>query len=58
MAADHAGLLGVAGWSVPSTAKYRSAVNRASMRLSQEALVGTSASSTLLARAHRPTRGS
>jgi hypothetical protein len=28
-------------WSVPSTAKERSAVNWASMRLRQEAFVGT-----------------
>jgi hypothetical protein len=38
--ADHAALLSWVAWSVPSSAKYRSAVNRASMRFNQEEFVG------------------
>ena len=43
-------------WSVPSSAKYRRAVNCASMRFNQDEFVGVQAISTLLAAAHCPTR--
>jgi hypothetical protein len=43
-------------WSVPSSAKYRIAVNWASTRFNQDELVGVRAISTLLAAAHCPTR--
>jgi len=45
-------------WSVPSSVKYRRAVNWASMRFNQEELVGVQAISTLLAAAQSPTRAS
>ncbi len=41
---------------MPSSVKYRSAVNRASMRFYQEELVGVQAISTLLAVVQVPTR--
>ena len=43
-------------WPVPSSAKYRSAVNCASMRFNQDEFVGVQAISALLAAAHCPTR--
>ena len=45
-------------WSVPSSVKYRSAVNCASMRFNQEEFVGVQAISTLFAAAQIPTRRS
>ena len=41
-------------WSVPSSAKYRRAVNWASTRFNQEEFVGVQAISTLLAMAWAP----
>jgi len=43
---------------VPSSAKYRSAVNWASIRFNQDEFVGVQAISTLLALAHAPTLAS
>ena len=43
---------------MPSRAKYRSAVNWASMRFSHDEYVGVYASSTLFVAAHFPTRWS
>ena len=45
-------------WSVPSSVKYRNAVNCASMRFNQDELVGVQAISTLFAAAQVPTRAS
>lgn len=43
-------------WSVPLSVNSRSAVNWASVRFSQDELVGVQAISTLFACAHGPTR--
>src|SRR5580700_859046 len=45
-------------WSVPSSVKYRSAVNCASMRFNQDEFVGLLAISTLFAAAQMPARRS
>jgi hypothetical protein len=46
------------GWSVPSSAKYRSAVNWASTRFNQDEFTGVQAISALLALAQSATRRS
>ena len=45
-------------WPVPSSVKYRNAVNCASTRFNQDEFVGVQAISTLAVFARTPTRGS